>query len=58
MMSTFKNLGFKMDENQSFKVSTVNFSSTEKSSAREVDFSRAITASAASFNCEKVVLLK
>ena len=30
-------------ENQSFKVSTVNFNSTENNSAREVDFSRANT---------------
>ena len=37
-------------ENHSFKVSTVNFSSTENNSARDVDFSQANTAEAASFN--------
>ena len=36
-----KNVGFMVFENQSFKVSTVNFNSTENISAREVDFSRA-----------------
>ena len=36
--------------NQSFKVSTVNFNSTENHSASEVDFSRAETTEAASFS--------
>ena len=58
MMSTSKNLGFKMDKNQSFKVLTVHFNSTEKSSTSQVDFSRANTASAASFNFDIAVLLK
>ena len=38
-----RNAGFIMFENQSFKVSIVNFSSTENSSAREVVSSRANT---------------
>ena len=37
-------------ENHSFKVSTVNFNSTENNSARDVAFSQANTAKAASFN--------
>ena len=37
-------------ENQSFEVSMVNFSSTENNSAKDVDFSGANTAEAASFN--------
>ena len=38
-------------ENQSFKVSLmVNFNFTENNSAKDVDFSRANTAEAASFN--------
>ena len=37
-------------ENRSFKVSTVNFSSTENNAARYVDFKQASTAEAASFN--------
>ena len=41
-------------ENQSFKVSLmVNFNFTEKSSAKDVDFSRANTAEAASFKKDK-----
>ena len=43
-----KNFGFIIFVNQSFKVSTVNFNSTENNSAREADFSRAKTAEAAS----------
>ena len=39
MSSTSKKFGFLIPENQSFKVSMVNFSSRENSSAREVDFS-------------------
>ena len=50
MVSISKNFGFKIDENQSFKVSAGIFNYTEKSLASEVDFSRANTASAASFN--------
>ena len=50
MSSSSKNFGFMILENQSFKVSMVNFSSTENSSAKDVDFSRASTAEAASFN--------
>ena len=43
-----KNFGFIIFVNQLFKVSTVNFNSTENNSAREADFSRAKTAEAAS----------
>ena len=53
-----KNAGLIVLENQLFKVSTVNFSSTENNSAREVDFSRSRTAVAASFSCQNVVLSK
>ena len=37
-------------ENHLFKVSTVNFNFTENNSARDIDFSRANTAEAASFS--------
>ena len=37
-------------ENQSLKVSMVNLSSAENTLAKEVDFQRANTAEAASFN--------
>ena len=37
-------------ENQSFKVSTVNFSPTENNAARDVAFYLANTVEAASFN--------
>ena len=50
MSSISKNFGFMILENQSFKVSTVNFNLTENNSARNVAFSRANTAEAASFN--------
>ena len=49
MSSISKNVGFIILENQSFKVSTVNFNSTENNSARDTAFSRANTAEAASF---------
>ena len=39
-------IGFILFENQLFKVSIVNFSSTENSSVRKVDFSHANTAEA------------
>lgn len=39
-------IGFILFENQLFKVSIVNFSSTENGSVRKVDFSRANTAEA------------
>ena len=48
MSSSSKNFGFMILENHPFKVSIVNFSSTENNSAREVDFSWANTAEAAS----------
>lgn len=41
--------------NQLFKVSTVSLSSTENSSAKEVDFSRTRTAVTASFSWQKVI---
>ena len=50
MSSISKNFGFMILENQSFKVSTVNFNLTENNSARNVAFSCANTAEAASFN--------
>ena len=50
MSSTSKNFGFVILENQSLKVSMVNLSSTENNLAMEVDFQRANTAEAASFN--------
>ena len=50
MSSISKNFGFMILENQSFKVSTVNFNLTENNSARNIAFSRANTAEAASFN--------
>ena len=53
MVPSSKNLSFEIDENQSFKLSTVSFNSTEKGLASEVDFLHANTALAASFNCEK-----
>ena len=49
MSSISKNVGFIILENQSFKVSTVNFNSTKNNSARDTVFSRANTAEAASF---------
>ena len=58
MSSTSKNFGFVILENQSLKVSMVNLSSTENNLAMEVDFQRANTAEAASFNWWKVVLIK
>ena len=45
-----RNFDFIVSENQTFNVSIVNFNSTENIAAREVDFSRANTASAASFS--------
>ena len=45
-----KNVGFILFENQLFKVSIVNFSSTGNSSARQVDFSPANTAESASLS--------
>ena len=45
-----KNFDFIILENQSFKVSTVNFNLTENNSARNVAFSCANTTEAASFN--------
>ena len=50
MLSISKNFGFMILENQSFKVSTKNFNLTENNSARNVAFSLANTAEAASFN--------
>ena len=47
--SISKKFGLISLENQSFRVSMVNFSSTENNSAKEVDFSQASTAEAASF---------
>ena len=49
-----KNLSFIVFENQSFKVLTVNFNSTEINSARKVDFSRTNTADAAFLKCSLV----
>ena len=45
-----KNFEFIMLENQLFKVSSVNFNSTENSSAKEVDFSHANMAEATSLS--------
>ena len=50
MSSISKNFDFIILENQSFKVSTVNFNLTENDSARNVAFSCANTTEAASFN--------
>ena len=50
MSSISKNFDFIILENQSFKVSTVNFNLTENNSARNVAFSCANTTEAASFN--------
>ena len=50
MSSISKNFGVMILENQSFKVSMVSFSSTENTSVKVVDFLRANTAEAASFN--------
>ena len=51
-----KNVDFILFENQLFKVSIVNFSSTGNSSARQVDFSPANTAESASLSWWNVVL--
>ena len=53
-----KNFGLIIVENDLFKVSMVNFSSTENNSDSEEDFSRVRTEVAASFNYLKVVLSK
>ena len=45
-----KNFDLIVSKNQAFNVSIVNFNSTENSSAKEVDFSRANPASAVSFS--------
>ena len=45
-----RNFDFIVSENQAFNTSIVNFNSTENNSAREVDFSHANTAVAASFS--------
>ena len=45
-----KNFGFIVFENQLFRVSIVNFSSTENSLTREVDFFCANTVEAASLS--------
>ena len=50
MSSTSGNLGFMIFENQSFKVSTVNFNPTENNSAKDVPFYLANAVEAASFN--------
>ena len=50
MSSVLKKFGFMILENQSFMVSTVNFSSAENSSARDVDFSHGNTAEVASIS--------
>ena len=49
-----KNLSFIVFENQSFKVLTVNFNSTENNSARKVDLSRTNTADAAFLKCSLI----
>ena len=50
MSSRERNFDFIVFENQAFNVTILNFNSTENNSAREVDFSRANTAVAASFS--------
>ena len=56
MSLSWKNFGFIIYENQSCNV--LNFNSTENNSTREVDFSWAKTAEAASFSWKKFDLLK
>ena len=53
-----KNFGLILFENQLLSVSIVNFNSTEKSSVREVAFSRTKTALAVSLSRKNVVLSK
>ena len=50
MSFTSRNFGFIVFENQSVNVSIVNFNLMENNSAREVDFSQAKTAEAASLS--------
>ena len=50
MSSISRNFSFIILENQSFKVSALNFNSTENNSATDVAFSRANTAEATSFS--------
>ena len=50
MSSISKKCSFIIRENQSLKVSTVNFNSTENNSAKDVAFSCNNTAEAASFS--------
>ena len=57
MSFSSKNLDLMVCLNHLFKVSTVNFSSTEKRSDNDVDFSRARTEVAASFNWLKATPL-
>ena len=58
MLSNSINLGLILFENQLFNVWTVNFNSTEKRSARDVDISQARTNAAASLSWWNVVLSK
>ena len=58
MSFSSKNLDLMVCLNHLFKVSTANFSSTEKSSGSDVDISWARTEVAASFNWLKKTLLK
>ena len=50
MSYSSRNLSIIVFVNQSFNVSIVNFNSTENSSARDVDFSRAKAAEAVSLS--------
>ena len=54
MQSKSKNFGFIILLNQSFKVSMVNLSSMEKSSAKDEHFSLDSIGEVASFNCLRV----
>lgn len=58
MSGTSRNFVLILFLNHLFEVSMVNLSFTENSSAKEVDFSRARTAVAASFSWKKVILSK
>ena len=50
MSSISKSFGFIIRENQSFKVSKVNFNSKENNSTKDIAFSRANTEEVASFS--------
>ena len=58
MSASSKHFALIIVENDLFKVSIVDFSSTENNSDSEEDFSRVRTDIAASFNCLKVILSK